>query len=178
MGGRLWEGAPRDGDDGVEVMGHEGFIGEDEEEGELFEDGDLGDARAVEDAVPTARVVGRGDVNAVIGADGEHGVVVWLVEGGGAVDVCSADGGGFGVVDELGFDFSDGAIKGCALDGDGSGGRGQCLISESGVCDDSQFEWLGVLCEQGCSMTGLGFDDLVAPFLSALRAWGVEGVCF
>ena len=159
-------------------MGHESFIGEDEEEGEFFEDGDLGDAGAVEDPVPTAGVVGRGDVDAVVGADGKHRVVVWLVEGGGAVDVCSADRGGFCIVDELGFDFSDGAIEGRALDGDGSGGRGQCLVGESGICNDSQFEWFGVLREEGGSMSGLGFDDLVAPFLSALRAWGVEGVCF
>ena len=137
VGGRLREGAPCDGDDGVEVVGHEGFVREDEEEGEFFEDSDLGDAGTVEDAVPAAGVVGRGDIDAVVGADGEHRVVVWLVEGGGAVDVCSANGGGFCVVDELGFDFSDGTIEGRAFDSDGSGGRGQCLVGESGVCDDS-----------------------------------------
>ena len=39
--GRGWSSAG-DGADGVEVIGDEGFVGKDEEEGEFFEDGDLG----------------------------------------------------------------------------------------------------------------------------------------
>jgi hypothetical protein len=42
-----WAAADRADD--VEVVGYEGFVGDKEEEGEVFEDGDLGDFRVAYD---------------------------------------------------------------------------------------------------------------------------------
>lgn len=59
-GGGGGDGGEGSGADGVEVVGDEGFVGDDEDEGEFFEDSDLGDATCGDGLCWSSRLVYAG----------------------------------------------------------------------------------------------------------------------
>lgn len=174
-GGR---GGGGDGANGIEVVGYEALFGNEDEEGEFLEDGDLGDFVDVDGAEPAAGIVAVGDEDADVGADGDHWVAVRLMESGGAVDAGAADGVWARLAGEASFDFFDGAVEGRAGDVDAFGDAGHDVVGECCVCYYSKAEGLCVLSEERSGMAGFGFDDFITPFLSALGGEGVKDVAF
>lgn len=160
------------------MVGDEGFLRNQNEEGEILEHGDLSDFVDVDGAKPATRVVAVGHEDAHVGADGDHGVSVRLVETGGTVDAGSADWVGARLAGEDVFDFSYGAIKRGTMDDDAFGDAGHGIVAERCVGDDSEAEGFCILLEEGCCMSRLGFSDLVTPFLAILCCRGVERVHF
>lgn len=66
--------------DDVEVVGYQRFVRDEQEEGEVFENGDLCDAWVRDDSLPAPRVVVLCDVDAEVCAYGEHLLSARLVE--------------------------------------------------------------------------------------------------
>lgn len=104
--------------DDIEVVGDERFVRDEEEEGEVFEDGDLRDARVRDDTLPAARVVVLRDVHTEVGAYGDHLLSAWLVESRRAVYPCAAHWrGSTGVLEHL-LNIADRAVQRRAFDHD------------------------------------------------------------
>lgn len=157
-----------DGADGVEVVSDKAFFGDENEEGEFFEDGDLGDFVDVDGSEPTARVFAVGHVNANIGADGDHGIPVRLMEVGGAVDAGSADGSWSRLACKAGLDFIDGAVEWCTGNIDAFRDARHGIVGKCRIRHYSQSKRLCVLPEEGGSVAGFGLDYFVTPFQANL----------
>lgn len=114
-------GVGGDGANGIKVVCDEAFVRDEDEEGKLLEDGELGDPIDVDGAEPAAGVVAIRNIYTKVSADSDHGIAVWLVEVGGTVDAGTADGVGARLAGEAGFYFFDGAVEGCAWDIDAFG---------------------------------------------------------
>lgn len=99
-----------DGADGVKVVGYKALFGNEDEERELLEDGDLGNPVDNDCTEPAARVVAVGDEDAEVGADGDHGISIRLMEIGGAIDTGAANGVGTSLAGEAGFNLFRGAV--------------------------------------------------------------------
>jgi hypothetical protein len=161
----------------VEVVRHQRLVGDEDEELELLEDGDLRDLLVRDDLLPAAGIAGLGDVHAVVGADGDHFLGPDL-ERCGAVDSGSAHRRGTAVICIQRRDLLDGSVQRRSSDCNRRLSRRRAVVRECSVGNDLQLERLGILRKKRVRMLRLRLDDLVAPVFPARGARGIERVRF